>query len=80
MLYFLLFLIRYFPFWAIPVALVIFEIGVYYYNRRQRFAFVLFFGAAATLTLTSIAWLVFEGYWRAGPIVKKFFDSFTTDL
>ena len=32
MLYFVLFLVRYLPFWAVPGALLFFDLGVYYYN------------------------------------------------
>lgn len=76
MLYPLLFLIRYFPFWAIPFALVCFELGVYHYNRRERASTIAFFGAAGVFAIGSILWLIFEGYWRAGPFVKRFFDDF----
>ena len=75
MLYPLLFLVRYYPFWAIPVALVFFELGVYHFNRRARVSFSGAFGIAALLTITSIIWVVLEGYWRAGPFVKRLWDQ-----
>lgn len=75
MLYTTLFLVRYFPFWAIPAALVMFELGMYHYNRRQRVTFTVAFGISISLALGSIIWIVFEGYWRAGPFVRRIFES-----
>jgi hypothetical protein len=69
-----LFLVRYFPFWGIPIALVIFELGLYHYHRRERLPAVLFFGFALFIVFAAIVWLVFEGYWRAGPFVKRFLE------
>ena len=74
MVYPILFLVRFFPFWAIPLALVMFEIGVYHYNRRQRLPVVISFSFAGLLAVASILWVVFEGYWKAGPVAKHFFD------
>ena len=77
MLYTFLFFVRYWPFWAIPVSLVFFEIGTYYYNRRDRIPFMSAYSLTAFLVITSILWIGFEGYWRAGPFVKKVHDAFT---
>jgi hypothetical protein len=71
MLYTILFLVRFYPFWAIPAALVFFELGVYHYNRRERIQFTLSFGIAGFLVISCIAWVIFEGYWRAGPFIKR---------
>lgn len=76
MLYTTLFLVRYFPFWATPIALVLFEVGVYHFNRRERGSCVVYFVLSGALAVSSILWIVFEGYWRAGPFVKKFLESF----
>lgn len=75
MLYPMLFLVRYFPFWAVPFALVLFELGVYHYNRRERIPTAFFFGMTAMLVIISILWLIFEGYWRAGPMLKRFVEG-----
>lgn len=69
-MYSILFLVRFYPFWAVPFALVFFEMGVYHFNRRVRLGFVPCFALAFLLVVTSIIWLVFEGYWRAGPFFK----------
>lgn len=71
MLYTFLFIVRFFPFWAVPLALVLFEMGVYFYNRRERLFFMMFFTLSALSVVLSILWLVFEGYWRAGPFIKE---------
>lgn len=74
MLYSALFLIRFFPFWAVPLALVFFEVGVYHYNRRVRHYFVPFFLAAFIMVVLAIIWIAFEGYWRAGPFLKPYLE------
>ena len=74
MVYPILFLVRFFPFWAIPFALVMFEMGVYHYNRRERLPGVIAFAFAGLLAVVSITWVVFEGYGKAGPVVKHFLD------
>jgi hypothetical protein len=76
MLYVMLFLVRYFPFWAIPVALVAFELGIYHFNRRERTMYNICFITSLVLTGLSIAWIVFEGYWTAAPFVKRTVDLF----
>lgn len=75
MLYPMLFLVRYFPFWAIPLALVFWELGTYHWNRRERIPTIVFFGGAGGLAITSILWIIFEGYWRAGPFVKRMVEG-----
>lgn len=77
-MYTILFLARHFPFWALPVALLCFEMGYYYYRKRERFLFVSCFFLAASLFLTSVFWVVFEGYWRAGPWIKGLIDPFVS--
>lgn len=75
-MYTILFLVRYLPFWGVPCALALFEVGVYFYNRRERLGFGTAFFISGLLIILSILWIVFEGYWRAGPIVKRFLESF----
>ena len=72
MLYPTLFLIRFFPFWGVPLALVIFELGVYHFNRRTRHFYVPCFLLALFLVIISILWIVYEGYWRWGPAFMHF--------
>jgi hypothetical protein len=74
MLYPFLLMVRYLPFWAVPLAIVLFEIGLYYYNRRERIPVLACFGCVGILLLSSIFWLVFEGYWRAGPFLRKYLE------
>ncbi len=75
MLYALLFLVRLYPFWAIPLALVFFELGMYHYNRRERILTLISFGSVSFFVITSGWWIFAEGYWTAGPFVKKFFEG-----
>jgi hypothetical protein len=76
MLYSFLFLVRYYPFWAIPVALLFFEMGTYHYHRRERILFVFLYGGSTFLVVTAILWVVFEGYWRAPPILKRLIENY----
>ncbi|MGE4234042.1 MAG: hypothetical protein AB7F43_12000 [Bacteriovoracia bacterium] len=70
MLYILLFFVRYYPFWALPATIILFELGLYSYNRRDRIPTVLCFGTSFTLVVLAILWILFEGYWRAAPFIK----------
>lgn len=71
MLYFLLFLIRYLPFWAVPGALLLFDLGVYYYNQRERLFTVVSFSCSALFLVLTGLWVYFDGYWRVGMALKK---------
>lgn len=75
MLYTLLFLARFLPFWAVPVALVFFELGIYHYGRRRRSLFLACFGVSGVLLISSILWIVYDGYWRAGMFLKRFIEG-----
>ena len=75
MLYTLLFLVRYLPFWAIPASLVAFELCLYYYSQRRRWKTILCFGISLTNLGFTIFWFFFEGYWKAGPAIRKFFND-----
>jgi hypothetical protein len=76
MLYTFLFLVRYYPFWAIPASLVFFELGTYHYHRRERILFGLLYGVSTFFVISSILWVVFEGYWRAPPFLKRFIENY----
>jgi len=55
---------------------MLFELGVYHYNRRNRIGLFGSFGLFAVLVVASIFWLVFEGYWRGGPAAKRFLEYY----
>lgn len=65
-------LVRYYPFWAIPVAIIFFEIGMYHYNRRALIPAAGGFGLTVLLVISTIFWLAFEGYWRAWPFLRNY--------
>ena len=73
-MYLILFLARFYPFWAVPMALLFFEMGMQQFNRRKRLSVVINFVIAGLLVITSIVWIIFEGYWRAGPFILKMIE------
>lgn len=77
-MYSFLFLVRFYPFWAIPFSLLLLELGIYFYNRRARQYFYPCFAGAGVLIITSILWVVFEGFWKLGPLIKSFFEEFNS--
>lgn len=74
-MYTISFLVRFFPFWGLPVALVFFEMGMFFYFRRERYGVLACFGMTGFFIVLSIAWLVLGGYWRGGMWVKDFFEG-----
>ena len=73
MLYFVLFLVRYLPFWAVPGALLFFDLGVYYYNARERGRTAAAFSMAAVCMILTGVWVFYDGYWRIGLLIRKNF-------
>lgn len=70
-MYTLFFLARFFPFWGIPAAFLFFEVGMHFYHRRLRNGWVVGFGMSFLLVVLAVLWVVFEGYWKAGPFLKE---------
>lgn len=63
------FLSRIFPFWALPTAYLLAEIGRHYRRRRSDMQYTLFSGAGA-LVLLSVLWVIFGGYKYSDQWVK----------
>lgn len=53
-------LLRFYPYWALPAAFVIVELGMHYRRRKQKTQWVVF-GISGVLSLTSLLWIVFRG-------------------
>lgn len=49
-----------FPFWAIPVAFILVEIGLFYRRRKSEATFV-FLGSAGFLVVLSLIWIILRG-------------------
>lgn len=61
---------RFYPFWAIPLAVIIFQIGVHF-RRRARPAQWTCFAMVGVLILTGIAWLVYRGDMNSDRWVRR---------
>jgi hypothetical protein len=69
------FLARIYPYWAIPLAAVFGQVGLY--NRRRNFRMQYsFWSMAAILVLTSIAWIGFRGDYNADQWVRFVQNAF----
>lgn len=51
---------RFFPWWALPMAFVIGELGVFFRRRASRAQFACF-GVAGMLVLCALAWIFLRG-------------------
>lgn len=51
---------RFFPYWALPVTLILFELGRFFRRRQMGMQFVCF-GTAGLLILLTLLWFVFRG-------------------
>jgi hypothetical protein len=62
-------IVRFFPFWALPLCLVLFDLGVFYRRKHspaQRF----FWFMVVLLVLLSLLWFVFRGDLNSEKWVK----------
>jgi hypothetical protein len=62
-------MLKTFPFWAVPLAIILFEVG-FFYKRRRSDAKVVFFGASGFLICLALAWLVLRGDLHAEAWVR----------
>ena len=53
-------MMRLFPFWAVPLALVCGEIGMFYY-RKQSWIRYYIWSVGGFLVLATLLWLIFRG-------------------
>jgi hypothetical protein len=58
-------LVRYFPFWAIPVCLILVELTLFFYRRKKWILFV-----SSVLTIVLLIFLLFKFFTGGG------FDTF----
>ena len=70
-------LARFFPFWALPVSFIFYEVGMFYYHKRERSGVGFGLGGAFLLLVLSITWIVMEGYWTAGPFIRETLQHFS---
>lgn len=65
---------RFFPWWALPLALVIGELGVFFRRRASRTQFACF-GVAGVLVLSALAWFFFRGDLHSDRWVRSAFGE-----
>lgn len=66
-------LARVYPYWAIPLALVLGQLGIFFRRRKSRFQYT-FWMLIAILMISSLAWLVMRGDRNADEWVRWFFQ------
>lgn len=59
-MHFLYSVLRFFPFWVLPTAFILAEIGLFFRRRKSRLQFT-FFGLAGFLFLLTLLWFGFRG-------------------
>ncbi|MBN22272.1 MAG: hypothetical protein CL678_13405 [Bdellovibrionaceae bacterium] len=64
-------LARIFPFWALPLAFVLAELGVYFRRRNSSSQFVCW-GMVAFLGILTICWFIFRGDLNSDYWIKSF--------
>jgi drug/metabolite transporter (DMT)-like permease len=61
--------VRIFPYWALPLAVVIFQLGTFYHRRRNKLRWAC--GAAiGFLGLMTLLWFIFGGYMHSDQWVR----------
>ncbi len=64
--------VRTYPFWAIPLGVIFWQIGVHFMHRRSKLRYS-FWGGAGIVFLSVVAWIVFRGDKNAESWVRTFF-------
>lgn len=73
-MHFLYELARYFPFWAIPIALILGEVGLFFRRRASVFQFP-FFGMAGLIMLLTLIWFIGRGDLHSDKWVRGMFGK-----
>lgn len=74
-MHFLFLVIRTFPYWALPLALVLAEMGIFFRRKRHRIQY-LFWGAAGIILAGFVYWLVFRGDLNSAEWVRALSFNF----
>ncbi|OFZ69491.1 MAG: hypothetical protein A3K03_00760 [Bdellovibrionales bacterium RIFOXYD1_FULL_44_7] len=53
-------LVRFFPYWGLPVMIVCAELAWYYHRKRDSTQYI-FWGFAAVITVLIVCWIGFRG-------------------
>ena len=64
-------IVRFYPYWALPVAIILAETG-FYFRRREKPARFYFFGFSGLLVLGIACWFVFRGDINSDAWVRAF--------
>ncbi len=65
---------RFFPFWAVPLALIFLELAYYFKRKKGRYFMALCLGAAGVLLGLSIAWGIARGDLHSDRWVRFFLN------
>ncbi len=64
-------LVRFFPYWAVPLAIVLVDLGIYFRRKKKpSYRWVLFL--SAVLVILSLVWVITRGDRNADRWVGKF--------
>ena len=75
-MHWLFFTLRFFPYWALPLVLVLWETGVYYKRRNIGRGKLICWGVDFLLIVAICSWFFFRGDVHSDDWVKSFLNNF----
>jgi hypothetical protein len=76
MLHFIFTLARIYPAWAVPIAFIFFELGIYYRRKNSRMQYYLW-GLVVLQLLLLLLWIIFRGDIHSDQWIRAFIDAFS---
>ncbi|MGE0616089.1 MAG: hypothetical protein AB7P04_10650 [Bacteriovoracia bacterium] len=64
--------VRFFPYWAVPLAIVLADIGLYFRRKKSRTQWFFWFTTGLCLLLTLI-WFIYRGDMNSDRWLDQFF-------
>jgi hypothetical protein len=71
-------LIRFFPYWALPLVLMGFETGVYYKRRNRKKSQFICWGVSGVLMVSICIWFLYRGDVHSDRWVQSFLNNFSS--
>jgi len=68
-------LMRFYPFWALPVGLVLFELAFFFRRKNQKKQFFCFL-TTLLLCVSALFWIILRGDLNSDAWVRSFFSIF----
>jgi hypothetical protein len=72
-MHFIFLLARIYPYWALPLAVLFYQLAIYFRRKNSGLQWV-FFGAIAFCAVTTGLWIVFRGDLRSDIWVRSLFS------